>query len=304
MSVTESPLSTAIYDALGEPTEDLNSNLQGCSNEFCNGCTVGVYLTTNEDDTETTWRKLSSLPRSAHRCHIGFSGLHNFDIMAARSSEYGLICDFNPNNKKFMDAVISAVQLENSRERFIEKLEKVIKCIHEINPHFFSVNVSEEDSNDDAILEWGNPAIDFKKQTTKPTSWLYNDERFKHIQDMAKAGRITAITEDIRHTGTFAHIAELYKKNGVIIDSLYVSNINRYMKSKEDQDAYTNTIFTLLQSDNPILIDCPIVKNASGQNVKFLSQRVTPLALDVFSHNKNQLFITKNSSQNALCTIL
>jgi hypothetical protein len=69
-----------------------------------------VYLGTNETNTASVAEILTSTPLQAGGCHIGFSGWHNFDIMTMRKSERGIICDINPRNALFLEAMLGLVR--------------------------------------------------------------------------------------------------------------------------------------------------------------------------------------------------
>lgn len=168
--------------------DDLSARLSRCTNNLCKGCVAGVYITTNESKADESISQLMQKPRIAHACHIGFSGWHNFDIMAARHSEYGLICDFNPNNKKFIEATLLGLKKTKSREEFIEVIGFGCDKIFQGGIDFFSPNMSSELDGEDKILL---PSEEISRDATKERSWLFSDESFNYIKELAVHGRIT-----------------------------------------------------------------------------------------------------------------
>ena len=88
---------------------------------------TGIYINTNERGVIDTSSALDKIPRITKSCHIGFSGWHNFDIMAQRCSDRGIICDLNPENALFLYFVLFYVRTCTNRFDFIERINQFIK---------------------------------------------------------------------------------------------------------------------------------------------------------------------------------
>lgn len=88
---------------------------------------AGVYINTNEHGVKHIFDQMDSLDRVPESIHIGFSGWHNFDIMARRESSRAIICDINPENALFMHYTLKYLIRCNSKNEFIEKMTQVVK---------------------------------------------------------------------------------------------------------------------------------------------------------------------------------
>lgn len=228
----------------------------------------GIYINTNEHEVKATAVTLSQLPLIDHSCHIGFSGWHNFDIMAQRNSSRGIICDLNPENALFLSLVLFNIRQCNSRFEFIDKISHFINTnrydglrsnkdrepwLGTVNALSikFSLNVSEEPPYSQHYSIKEEVPLELKRET----SWLYTDARYEYIRKLALSDKIALITEDICKTDTFAGIAQMLKENMIQIDTVYVSNIAEWVDSEDDRAAFYKTTQLFLSDHDTILID-------------------------------------------------
>jgi hypothetical protein len=245
---------------------------------------LGIYINTNEHAVVGTSNTLSVIPLISKGCHIGFSGWHNFDIMAQRRSTRGIICDLNPENALFLYHVLLYVRSCNNRFHFVEKIiefyaensysgdrsttNKSFK--QQANPLGvnFCVNVSEEA----AYLYAGCRTVidEMKGELQRPTGWLYNNERYEYIRALALDDKIALITDNICAFERFIQIARLLKDNMVQIDTVYVSNISHWIWKPEERRSFYRTIQSFLSDNQTILIDAHF-----NEQSETLEQRVT-----------------------------
>lgn len=204
----------------------LNTELQKLSDPTCKTGFFNFFFTTNEAGTEHTRIKLSAKPLRAKSCHIGFSGFYNFDIMVTRRSEWGLICDFNPLNKSYIEKAIEILKTAPTRAAFIEKMVSL---------------------NNNALAD----------EVEREGSWLNSVDSFAWIKNLALQDRIVAINLNITNTDRCQKIAKLLQDNAIAIDTLYVSNIGSYMFETEEKKAFVASVHALLTPDTS-LINCPI----------------------------------------------
>lgn len=241
----------------------------------------GVYINTNEHQTKHIFSQMKSFPLVPDSIHIGFSGWHNLDIMVQRGSSRGIICDINPENSLFMHYTLKYLIRCTSRDEFIEKMTQFVKknqyegsrTNFERKAYLtpvksksikFSLNVSEEYPEHFAVIE----EIALEKQ--RETSWLFTDERYHYVRDLALTDKIAVITESICAPETFLRIRSLLTNNAIQIDTVYVSNIGEWMFTIEQQASFLETIGLLLMDNETILIDAKI---ANRQNNEHPSQR-------------------------------
>lgn len=228
----------------------------------------GIYINTNELGSTDTATALAKIPLIIQPCHIGFSGWHNFDIMAQRFSERALICDINPENALFLYYVLKNVRLCKNRFEFIKQMSLFIKEKQYVgsrenkdrNPLWgqvgpssinFSLNVNEEEPYTDhfSVVE----EVELELQRT--TSWLYTDERYAHIKKLAQGDKIALITENICAAESFADIARILRDNAIQVDTVYVSNIGEWMNTEKERNLFIKTTQSFLSDPETILID-------------------------------------------------
>lgn len=277
----------------GVDEDPLSKRFRVFNDSSCNGCIHGVYITTNE--VVTTKEILKESPQVLNSCHIGFSGLHNFDIMAIRESKYGLICDFNPDNKFVIEKALQLIRTAGNRHDFVDQM---VLFMEETNTE---VRIQHEKglSKKTMMFYWNYDRAacteieQIRAELEREGSWLASDKAFYHIQELAMNDKISAITIDIRNTESFRQIGELCKKESLEIDTLYLSNICEYMQIGEDKEKFVLSVHALLQSDT-IVINCPglcIQDGGSESNLSFrLYQKVRFGKFFVTSEDNDLLF--------------
>lgn len=228
----------------------------------------GVYINTNEHRVTETSITLINIPAIAKPFHIGFSGWHNFDIMAQRQSARGLICDLNPENALFLYYVLFSVRACDNRLQFIDKITNFIKensyvgsrtntnrmpWLGKISPLSikFSLNVSDEPPFSDHYAVIEEAGLELQRET----SWLYTDDRYNHIRKLALEDKIALITESICAVNVFNNIVQVLRDNMVQIDTVYVSNISEWIYTSEERNLFFKTLQLFLADTETILID-------------------------------------------------
>lgn len=241
--------------------------LRGFHHRNCAGIIHGIYLTTNESGLEETKDFLTKTPQINQGCHIGCAGWHNFDIMVLRKSAYGLILDFNPENKKLMEETLTILKESTTREIFVEKMgdyldKKLMKFCPKVDAVKGTLTAKEE------------MMVEFKREG----SWLAKEESYDYIRKLALKDKIAAITEDIRNTKRLAEIPDELNKFGVAVDTIYLSNICIFMNNQKDKAAFTATLEALIHP-KAIVINCPRKTEPSfpGEDISNPLQQVASL---------------------------
>lgn len=195
-----------------------------------------IYITTNEVKLDKTKEFLRNCEISKDRNHFGFSAWHNFDIMVARQSERGIVCDINSKWQKFLHLTLRELNHASDRHSFAEQMKTYVNQ----NLSEFGSIVSPD--SDDEVL----PQDIIDLELNRPGSWLSTDEGFSYIQKLAKNGKISAIVADIRDEQKFQELANILKQNAVSIDTLYVSNIAEWMSTDEDKEKFVKSVNHLI----------------------------------------------------------
>lgn len=222
--------------------DPLSKRLRRFNDSNCHGSICGAYITTNELGLEEVMSFLMKTSRVVEGFHIGFSGWYNFDVMAARRSGRGLICDFNPDNKKFIERTLQILRTSSSRESFVKAMMEFAEGRNGI---YFSPNDRPE------CIGAEN---EIRQELYRKGSWLFTEEAFNHIKNLAMSDKIAAITTDIRNSANFQKVATLFADNNMSIDSLYLSNISMYLSHEVDnRNAYTSTVKLLIKPETIVI---------------------------------------------------
>ncbi|MEZ5315492.1 MAG: hypothetical protein R3E91_04705 [Chlamydiales bacterium] len=202
----------------------------------------GVYVLSNESGIKNTIQfieKEPPPPTNQLSCHVGLSGLHNFDIIAARRSHHAVIIDFNSFNKKFINECLKILNKSNTNEDFVKKI-----CKHmELDPKRY--NHYQGDSS---------PICRMKAEIDRPSSWLWKEDqtgKFEYIKTLAREEKIVPITGDFRQLETCKDLVKNLNKFNCPIDTLYLSNLHSYLSNDE-----FDTMLAILRSSVPLVIHC------------------------------------------------
>ncbi len=175
--------------------------------------------------------------------HIGVSGMQNLDMMAARSSQWGMLIDINKRSAEFF-RLIKGIFLHNpqvSRKEFKQELLRQMDS-HPLNYrnviHYYFASPSDK--------------TDLLSTMDGEGSWLASEDRFNHIKQMFIEGRIAIISGNIGDENLFKQILQWMRKYGVRLDTFYVSNTSDYAKMRTR--SFLNNIHTL-SDDRTLILD-------------------------------------------------
>lgn len=239
-----------------------------------------IYMTRNETRSPGERLKLN-LSRNGG-CHIGCAAWENLDIMCIRRSTYALIVDFNPDNKRFMDATVAIIWYAPTRAKFMEMMTEYLEYAAE--PVHFSLKTPEILHRlGFASNETLTPVDEMMWSATLPDSWLLTDDRYEFIRSRVLDFRIYAITQDILNTHVFSAISTFLSDRGIPVDTVYLSNIPVFMSSPADRAAYVTSLLSLVTPKTRVIV-CP----SRVDNANPLDQRVVT---GIDSKNQSRLWV-------------
>ena len=216
-----------------------------------------IYLFTNEFNLDSSAQFLTETPKVPNGCHVGFSGMHNFDIMALRKSTYGLICDCNKNSTLVLQDIVKILRASPNRKQFIENLYSVLAVA--IKKETLHSTLSQVIKKEDLVFKEIPFHKDLLVQSMNPHSWLFSDESFHHIRTLALEEKICIITQDARNSKAFEEISQKLREKKISLDTLYLSNIGNYILDNEqtDRPLFQATVKALVD-ESTISINCPL----------------------------------------------
>ena len=243
--ILNSSVSEKLIPARQDPLSKKFRNLDNKStkNPFEAG---GVFVVTNEIDFKEVLQFMDKVPLTFDGCHIGVAAWHNFDIMVARNSGRGILCDINPDNTKFLSKTLELLRKSEDRKDFIEK---TCSYVHGER----TIQFDDCTSSDPCYQGIYSLRNEIKYELKKDGSWLSTEKGFQHIKGLAMNDKIAVLTEDICVTDKFVQIAKLLTDNGIPIDSLYLSNVFCHLTASSKPDA-VKTVETLLKPDTILII--------------------------------------------------
>ena len=211
------------------------------------GRSFGVYLVANEIKDGVADTLKESMPTNTNQgIHIGCAGLYNFDIMCIRKPEYGLIFDYNQNNKKFINQTIDFIKKAATREEFAKCMQIYINDDKAAKNQLFAWKDNQQQAQ---VYE------NFKDECGRQGSWLSSDDNYKYIRDLVRQDHILAISQDITNTKAFTNIVASLKSNNIPIDTVYLSNICDFTKEEKAKRDFLSTT-NILVEENTYLICC------------------------------------------------
>ncbi|MBX7065837.1 MAG: hypothetical protein K1X28_01270 [Parachlamydiales bacterium] len=228
--------------------DPISNGLAQFDNPYVQGQVNGIYITTNEtglDETREFFQLHPPPPRPF--IHIGCASWHNLDIIAERRSTYGLIIDFNPKNAEFIQKTAELIAHCDTREAFVNAMIQYLNSL--------------QGSKRDLYFHWdqrGLPTERIERELIREGSWLQSNEKYQHLKsELVAKGRLAAITENIQNDEVFAEIRRFLDASGILVDTLYLSNICSFMQTEPEKAAYNRSVRALV-NDNTIRISCPL----------------------------------------------
>lgn len=198
------------------------------------------------EDWRLMLRLLSHTPKAQghNSLHIGFSGFLNLDIMAERKSEFGILLDINDRTAELFKVLAEVITQEESVDNN-EFAKAFDNRIAETGDYF-----RRGMALGGIIDSWLNDE----------NSWLGNKDKFKHIRNMFVNERIVFFRADIRQQrssdeteNAFDAIAAWAEKHGVVVDTLYISNIYEWLLRDGETGGFFDNMLRVI-SEKTVLI--------------------------------------------------
>lgn len=232
-------------------------------------------LISNEPDREKLIATLSAqaLDDNRHTCHVGVSGLFNYDMMAARKSGFAILLDINPNVIKVHKIVIELLKDMDiaTRHDFMAKFMTRLRSD--------SVNLMVFDLRLFQALE---------RQLEQEHTWLGTDEAFEHIRLLAIADRIVPIELSLADTKNLAAIAQAIRSADYRVDTLYTSNVIEWIMQASPRQEVENAKTAFAMALLPLI-------DQSSLYISSDNRLIWGFKLDINSPENNTFPILQNA---------
>lgn len=203
------------------------------------------YIGTNETGLEAIRQSLTA-GTTALRCHVGVSGWYNFDLMCITKPDRGIIVDRNCNQVSFIKQTLMLIRANPTRSDFVDSFLKELARIEEIagqllaqlqQDYGFHRPVATNSILHKSCLRFcvnvGRdlmPQEEVQSELTRLGSWLFTDDNYRYIRNLALQDKITAFCEDIQQID---RLVQLLNWNHILIETLYLSNVQDYMADED-----------------------------------------------------------------------
>lgn len=232
------PFSTSAFSC--HPGERIGQLLATLDNPMPEEHVMGIYITPHELGLEETLYVLERQPsNNSPSIHIGCGAWYNFDVICARKSDYSLIVDSNVRNRNFISITFLFLRENSSRVAFVNDVVNYLRSLRSMDAALYI--------HDSTTLTKIN------EELRREGSWLYTEENYAYIRQMAMQKRIVPIVEDITNVCRFFNIRTLLDQNFITIDSIYLSNLSCMMESKDQKDNFTKSVKELANDDTLVI---------------------------------------------------
>lgn len=227
--VLEMHSSDPISDPITCELHRLNSAIEGTGTIF------GVCILTNE--------KCLALHKlfAGGGVHVGVSAWHNFDIMAKKKSERGILVDFNPSVSYLLRATLHFVRKYEDRKKFLEAITPYLAS--QESKLRLLVYSAEEKGVTKAVAE------EFEREG----SWLFSDEAYGWIRQLALGGKIAVITGNMSNQPLFEKIGAILSAQDLPVSSIYASNVFPYFKTKESRGFFVASMGQIAEKGTKLI---------------------------------------------------
>jgi hypothetical protein len=186
-----------------------NTNKDGCFSP-------SFYPLCNEALQAETLLTIPRAERNDNSVHIGFAANFNYDLIAVRNPTYAIVSDISPLMLKYFEQLSLCVQKSSTRDEFVKNMQTTIQD----NADFY---YSLGKGSNISML------CNLTTELTRVGSWLSTDKGFARVKQMHEEGRILYLKLDITDKRGFKSIQDWIKREGLSVDTIYVSNIPEWL---------------------------------------------------------------------------
>lgn len=172
---------------------------------------------------------------SSKKCHFGVACFVNYSLAAASKADKIIILDYDPVVVKFNRIAREALISSSTSDEFKEKLLEACQKDPEIRQRKFY------------------PMNNLARNLNIEESFLSNEEDFNSIKKLAEENKIHILQGSIYDQKAIKEIAELAKKEGYAIDSLFISNVYDWDSNQKKRQLLSENIQTLSNDQSKIV---------------------------------------------------
>lgn len=195
-----------------------------------------IFVDITSDGGKEAVIALKNLEKSpSKKCHFGLACFVNYSLAAASKADKIILLDYDPVVVKFNRLARELLISSSTKEEFKEKLTQACEQDPEIQQRKFY------------------PKNNLVHTLNIEESFLFHDEDFQYIKKLASENQIHILQGSIYDKKVTKEIVELTKKEGYIMDSLFVSNVYDWDSNQKKRDLLSENIQTLCNDQSKIV---------------------------------------------------
>lgn len=208
-----------------------------------------LFLTTNEADQDVSLEKLAR-HETVGDTIMGVSCFFTLNIASCRGLtsrdsrariKHIVMLDRSAALKDFWGHAIEIIKSSADR---VEVKDKIVVLVKE-RCRFYGYESCES-----CLSSWAEREIrDFQSEIDRGDSWLSSDIRFARIKQIFDESHFVFKSVDWFDGEAVIDIVERMKRCGMVLDTLYTSNLNEYAESEDRLREFQRSIDPLLSRD-------------------------------------------------------
>lgn len=249
------------------------------------------HVTTNEQRTDVTLDILRNNPITGNTV-FGVSCFFTLDAAAVRGTKC-LKSERSIERIVIFDRGVRVEHFWNKAEEIIKTSDNRLDVIDRI--HTLLENNSQRYFGGSSFLVEDGLEITcaaFNHTIDQNLSWLSDDTRFTVIKEIFDRNHFIFKRVDLFDPAATKVFSELMKEENMTLDTAYLSNINEYCKTDEDDENYVEAINQILLQEETLVISAHFpdeTPGAAGYSSQYVQKRSKIPTLDLLFPTQESL---------------
>lgn len=266
----------------------------------------GLFFTTNEDNQEETFEKLSSTPLIRNGAYLGFSTWINFSFIALRKPQIAFICDLDVKAFEYFRIIKKCVEIAPNPFMFIQFFFKELD-----QSGLLQIRINENGRREHHNVYTKKLEIDdsptifeyFLNELTNPNSWLADQTKYDFIKSLYRDKKIFHLSLNAAdNRGNFEILSKWLQEKNLILDTLYVSNIGSWIQNEEGKRQFSENKEKII-TKSTIVIRSDYYASEELKKIKKLlvkKKYIKPFPYSDYKSKKYQVKILQEEKKAAL----
>lgn len=222
-----------------------------------------IFFYSNERGRSKTYEILKSQPHIDNGALVGFSTVFNLDIIALRNPKVAFICDLSGEVFNY-DRMIQEAALEaTDRFKFVEILLQKLALRGHLGKEKYHGYVTR-DMKMASLVSLPYLEKYYKSELKRENSWLSSDEGYQIVRNLFLSRNVHFLPLNATDMdGNFMILSKWLKNHGYQLDTLYLSDVHKWIHKPERKLIFDSNIDLLVAKDT-ITIDANDIEDDDG----------------------------------------